>query len=385
MKIQRISREDDFCGLKDRWNELLSESGLGNIFLTWEWMYSWWRVFKRKRDELFILCAADDSRITGIAPFFIRKNFYKRINFLGSGIACSDHLSFIANENDLPIFIKEIYEYLSQNKKEWDHLCLEGLCPDRWALYFLELQAQIKKLSLKKIKERIIFYLPLFSPVRVFENSLSRSLIKNIRYSERKLSHEGAVEWREFDSLNHSDLSANFEILVSLHQKRWQSLECSNGGLFNNDLFLKFLRIITQEFYKNGWLSLNLLYLEGKPIAANCNFAFNKKNYFYLTGFDPSFSAYGPGRLCLWKSIKSAVNKGYQEFDFLRGTDGYKLRWTHKRRIEYDILIIKRDLMGILIVLQSKFLTFIKKNIKSAIAPKLLSYIRAAKFNSSKY
>jgi CelD/BcsL family acetyltransferase involved in cellulose biosynthesis len=38
--------------------------------------------------------------------------------------------------------------------------------------------------------------------------------------------------------------------------------------------------------------------------------------------------------------IEEAINRGYSEYDFLRGTEDYKTRSTDKKREEIDIFIL---------------------------------------------
>jgi CelD/BcsL family acetyltransferase involved in cellulose biosynthesis len=38
--------------------------------------------------------------------------------------------------------------------------------------------------------------------------------------------------------------------------------------------------------------------------------------------------------------IEDAINKGYSEYDFLRGTEDYKTRLTDNKRKEIDIFIL---------------------------------------------
>ncbi len=69
-----ISRQDkDFFSIQYQWNQLLKESDNDNIFLTWEWVYTWWEVFGGE-SELFIITVKNDKGdLIGIAPLHIKK------------------------------------------------------------------------------------------------------------------------------------------------------------------------------------------------------------------------------------------------------------------------------------------------------------------------
>lgn len=384
IEIERMTQDRDFFRLKDQWNQLLVESGSDNIFLTWEWMYNWWITFKDKTDELFILLARDDSRLVGIAPFFKSQRFYKKILFLGSGIACSDYLSVIARRKDKARFLKSISEYLNINSNLYSAIYLESLISDKETMFFLKNYIDSKKWRWIKLKEYTCYYLPLSSLGGKIKQFMSHNRIKGLRKKKRRLSEIGRLEWKELVCSDGQELLFGFNAVVDLHQKRWKDLGCKIGGVFSNELLSKFLKAVVQEFWKNKWLSLNLLTLNEEVIAADCNFRFNDKIAYYAAGFDPKYKCYSPGAICLWESIQFYINKGYRELDFLRGEEVYKNEWTDSFRKTHNILIIKKDFKGDLLLLTKFFTKHTKRIIKRILPKRIVMVIRALKFNKSR-
>lgn len=384
MEIKRISKEEDFFKLKDNWNSLLQESGSENIFLTWEWLYNWWNVFKQKNDELFILLGSEGSKIVGIAPFYISNNRYKEIHFLATGIVCSEYLSFIVTKENRKNFSIEVFEYLSKNSDSWDLLYLESLSSDDALIGFIKSgQTKLKKWRWSVLKEHICFYLPLLSSIEDTKTIMNRPG-KKIEYRKRRLSREGETVCTELNYVEAKELSYCFETVVNLHQKRWQGLGCAIGGIFSNKLMLDFLRIITEEFHKKGWLSIFCLLFDKEPIACGYNFKFGKKIWHYTSGYDPLYKKHSPGLICFLEMIDFYIKQGYQAFDFLRGGESYKNEWTDKFRKEYDILITKSDLKGICFLFYYKLWMFVKNIGKKLIPSKIFNFLRTMKFNKSR-
>src|SRR5882672_10410258 len=81
--------QNEFDGLREEWNQLLSRSRCDNVFLRWEWMHTWWSVFKRNR-KLFIWTARREGQLVGIAPFYIDRAGLFGPRFLR---LCSEELS----------------------------------------------------------------------------------------------------------------------------------------------------------------------------------------------------------------------------------------------------------------------------------------------------
>ena len=106
MNIEVIKDIERFRSLKDEWDGLLDNSSADNIFLTWEWLYTWWSVFG-KEDDLFILLYRDGSEaLQGILPLYIKKKrilniiFIKELRFIGYGASVSsEYLNFISLPN----------------------------------------------------------------------------------------------------------------------------------------------------------------------------------------------------------------------------------------------------------------------------------------------
>lgn len=91
-QISVIDTSAGFSELQQDWGGLYEECAKATIFSSWDWMYTWWEVFKAKlKTELFIICLYDKNKLVGIAPFHIVSSFPKywiqgkTLCFLGSG------------------------------------------------------------------------------------------------------------------------------------------------------------------------------------------------------------------------------------------------------------------------------------------------------------
>ena len=101
MHVECIKAEVDFKALKDEWNQLLSSSYSNSVFLTWEWLYTWWKYYNYSK-KLFIVTVRDkEGALLGIAPMCITEvksnglTSMKTLTFLGTGEVCSEYLDFI--------------------------------------------------------------------------------------------------------------------------------------------------------------------------------------------------------------------------------------------------------------------------------------------------
>src|SRR5262249_16659498 len=54
--------------------------------------------------------------------------------------------------------------------------------------------------------------------------------------------------------------------------------------------------------------------------------------YFYQSGFDPAYRKYSVGVATMGLSIKTAIEEGASEYDFLHGDEEYKFHWARETR-----------------------------------------------------
>ena len=103
----------------------------------------------------------------------------------------------------------------------------------------------------------------------------------------------------------------------------------SNGGVFANERALQFHREVVRVLSERGWISLDLLQVDGRSIAAIYGFIYEGVYYFYLPGFDPNtFPKASPGLLLLSHRIEQAIWEGAQMVDLLQGVQAYKLEYS---------------------------------------------------------
>ena len=71
------------------WNRLLETSETHSVFLTWQWLSTWWDCFKDGAD-LYTFAVLQDDKLIGVAPLRLCREGSERIvEFLGMGGAIS--------------------------------------------------------------------------------------------------------------------------------------------------------------------------------------------------------------------------------------------------------------------------------------------------------
>ena len=83
-----------FENIKPEWNNLLVNSNSDNIFLTWEWVKTWWEIYG-KNYKLFLITIRDaNGKLLAIAPLKVanRNMIFGKVSILGF-IGCGEKVT----------------------------------------------------------------------------------------------------------------------------------------------------------------------------------------------------------------------------------------------------------------------------------------------------
>jgi CelD/BcsL family acetyltransferase involved in cellulose biosynthesis len=135
---------------------------------------------------------------------------------------------------------------------------------------------------------------------------------------------------------NCDQLDAALDVLIELHQKRRQML--GEPGCFASPRFTAFHREVSRRLLTAGHLQLQLLELDGQPLAAEYQIAGQGVTYIYQAGIEPRRLADEPGHLITMATVKRAIEQGGRAVDFLRGDEPYK---AHFRALARPLLALR--------------------------------------------
>ena len=142
--VETVEDPRSFESLKEEWNELLRASRSESLFLTWEWLWTWWKHLSDGR-RLRLVTLRCGRELIAIAPLAVRPLRVRRllpfraVEFLGSGIIGSDYLDVIVRggkEQDachaLADFLQHENLMLELTQLERRSCVAETLAADLW-------------------------------------------------------------------------------------------------------------------------------------------------------------------------------------------------------------------------------------------------------------
>jgi len=331
LEIQLCTSSHDFLSLKEEWNPLLNQSSSPNIFLTWEWISTWWECFgEGLKPWILIVRERPGGQLVGVAPFVLRTfpftdGPWRELSLMGGSFASGDHLDALVRLGYQHSAAARFADFLRAHCRDWDVVRLDRMDSKSPLLTHLRQDAKTAMMW-----ETVCPFVPLPRGFDELMATLDKKVRHNLQRHAQRLCREtgGAVEFQRVDSP--ADIPDALAHLSRLHQ----DIRSRHGddGIFHDPMLRRFYRQITERLASQGWLRMYLLKVHGQVIAVAYCFVYQKRVYYYQTGYDQLWARYGPGMAVTMHAIRASIDEGACEFDFLRGAEHYKSQWTQLAR-----------------------------------------------------
>jgi CelD/BcsL family acetyltransferase involved in cellulose biosynthesis len=339
MEIQLLTSPDLFSTLSFEWNTLLHNSTADTPFLTLEWQQTWWACLGE--GELQVITVRDGGALIGIAPLFLVSKPFKdgeqpkRLLRLIGGVDASDYLDLIAVRGREREVFAAMFDALAKSDR-WDVIDLYNVPAASMtrALLFELISARNWTSSDEPQVVCPVIRLPIS-----FEDYLNGLDKKERHELRRKLRRSESVEglsWYAITAQDHEhDLTEAAESFISL-----MMLSRSDKSDFMTDHMRRFFHEIIQATHAGGFLHLSFLEVDGVKAAAYLCFDYNSQRLVFNSGLDTTqFQSLSAGIVLAARLIENAIQRGYTEFDFLRGDEGYKYRLGAKDTQIYHVAV----------------------------------------------
>jgi CelD/BcsL family acetyltransferase involved in cellulose biosynthesis len=331
---------------KARWNELAR----GVPFCRWEWLATWWEHYGCEADDaalnqrLLLVAVWDGDELIGVAPWYLRRMWAdgRTIRMLGAGEVCSDYLTILCKPASEDRVARALADWLTENSRGaqsggWDVIELAGVAEGDPAVGRLLGHLADVGCAVHRRRALSCWRIDLPASWEEFVARLSKSHRKQVRRAARELESGRVIRRR---AANLEQLGRGFEILVDLHQRRWQNR--GERGCFASPRFVQFHRDACKRLFVEDAAELTWLERDGTPLAAEYHLLGNQTVYAYQSGIDPDRLKHQPGRLGAVATIQTSIELGRRTFDFLRGDEPYKAHWRAAPQRMWDIQIVHK-------------------------------------------
>jgi len=336
LQVARLQSTREFRELEPEWNELLRASPANTLFLTWEWISTWWNVYGHEH-RLHVLTAREPSgRLVGLAPLMRvhrPRVFWDvwSLEFIGSGSDVTpEYLDFVAR-NGYEERVTEAFIEAIVHDASVDLLNLQPFAESRCQeMLVRRLAGRIGRVRRQPHSVCPVLELP--PSAERFSAGQSRNYRKKVGEYVRQCEGRLGLQLRAAQTAD--ELGEDLAKLVDLHQRRWSG----RSRAFRSLRYMEFHARLAPLLLERGWVRLHSLRHQETPVAMLYCFAYSGRYYFYQSGRDPDYDRYRVGLVLMHKVILQAIAEGAQMFDFLRGGEPYKYRWARHTHQNWRIL-----------------------------------------------
>jgi CelD/BcsL family acetyltransferase involved in cellulose biosynthesis len=331
IRVESIDDLGDFRSLQGCWNRLLQESSADTVFLTWEWLFTWYKHL-RTDGELFILRLSYGDETFGLVPLTTRPCFLdnvlniRAVEFLGTGSIGSDYLDSIIKQGyeEQALGALKTFAERASLMLSFAQIKKDGCFVARWADHM-----EHRGWRVSHAKTNVC---PFISLKGHSWQSYLATLGSEHRYAVRRKLRNLAKNFDvQFERVTaEPQCQETLSLLLELHNRRWHGRGGSDA--FYTSSMVGFHWEFTQLALARDWLRLYVLRLDGKPAASLYGLRYGGTFYFYQSGFDPAYDRYSVGLVTMALAIKAAIEEGAEEYDLLHGDELYKFHWAKEVR-----------------------------------------------------
>jgi CelD/BcsL family acetyltransferase involved in cellulose biosynthesis len=162
----------------------------------------------------------------------------------------------------------------------------------------------------------------------------------NLRRARRQLEEQGTLTLRHVEDFDQDALDKFY----ALEASGWKGQQ--GTAIICNQNTKLFYDEIARAAAGNGYLSLDFLELNGRPMAAH--YALNVRGRYFLAkaGYDERFHRYSPGQLLVNEILNETELRGLRELDFVGPATWDEGRWAASRRNHLHIFIFRKSFYG---------------------------------------
>lgn len=327
-----VDTEDGLKAIEGDWLSLYERASL-TPFSNPEFTYLWWKYFgKHEGRRLHIICGYEDGKLVGVLPLAIIKR--KGLRFLHwAGNDVCDYCDVLVEKREHADLLWDA----ARKSKQYDLSIIEDVRPDAVSDPILAKFAS-------KHRTGISYYLDInWKSGKEWFASLSRPARSKYTRRVKHLQERGPVA---FEMRKAGEVPGNIvEDFLKLKIKWAETFD--KNGIFKKDSVSPYFREFFSTKPKGCELLVFYITCNESTVAVMSCITHKGKAYGYSLAYNPEWGEFSPGNMVSTNLVSYIVDNGFSVFDFLRGDEPYKLRYTNNSNPLYEYTFSRNMLGGL--------------------------------------
>jgi len=234
----------------------------------------------------------------------------------------------LAIPKDLSVVVEAVLAEWRSIRHTWDLVELADLPTDGTQLPVLVAACRHHGLPTSTRPDGVNPWIPLDTDWTQFYADRSRRLKKANNSNANRLHRAFRtvdIEWLTRESVEPIRYDALLLQLIELSAKSWKH---TTGLTLNYPAPQAFIRRLVQHAYKDDWLSIFLLRLDGQAAAMEFQLIYKGHVHALRADYDEALSRHSPGSYLNWKLLQTLFGFGLLRYWMGPGDNPYKAHWT---------------------------------------------------------
>jgi CelD/BcsL family acetyltransferase involved in cellulose biosynthesis len=326
LSIRPLESAANLDELEPEWEELLAVSASDTIFLTPDWIRSWWTAYGAGRD-LLVLRLDDGERLVGLAFFYrrderlVRGLRHRALALVGDGSSDSDYLDWISAPGRESQVVDAVLHHMRSSVPSWDLLLLNEVPETSPHLPWIE--SRVRGWGWPWELDRVACARTRLPPTwDQYLQTLKPRMRTKVRAVLRDMAEKQA-QYERCESL--SDIEARLGSLYDLHDRRWATE--GKPGVFRAQEKRTFYSLLSERLHARDRLRFYSLRVGDRYVAHQYCFEYAHRMYLLQEGLDPDWFDHGAGNALRAHVFQDCIARGLEVYDFLGGVTPHKLSW----------------------------------------------------------
>lgn len=321
------------------WDPLCKESDEPNVFMTHGWYRAWTKRHASENGARYaphVVVLREGARVVGIAPLVKRiASRWLRVRKLEFATAHSDYNDLLVAKDPANQF-RAFAEFLCRTADEWDLMDLHGLRNSKESL--AQIEGALASVGLSYLRTTEMEGCP-FLPIEGDATQAMKRLSGHERRVLRKRLERAAAEGLKVRIVERPDQDQDLVaklVGIELHK----SLRCEYPPFI--EVYPEVFQTLFQSLGSTGWMYVALMEHLDRVVAYQVGFLCGRKLWDYSKAYDRNYTRYAPGTSLLPALLDFGHQRGFCEYDFLRGEEPHKLVWSTGIHQRYRLMIWNR-------------------------------------------
>jgi CelD/BcsL family acetyltransferase involved in cellulose biosynthesis len=337
VEILEINRIEELADFRTAWHELLARTRGASFFQTLEWLEVYWKHYGR-REKLRVLMVLEDGKPLGIVPLVVTREQTRLGKLRTLTYPLHDWGSFYGPIGpDSTATLTLAMQHIAHSRRDWELLDFRFV--ERDGIDVTRTPAALEAAGLDAYESpwKQAAMLDLAGGWDAYWASRDGKFRNNLRRYQKRFAELGEVEHVRYRPRGeaHGETDPRWDLYdacVAVARRSWQG-QSPTGTTLSHDSVRDFLRETHAVAARLGCLDLNLIKVNGEPIAFGYNYIYNGALVGLRIGYDPKFAKAGVGNVLYLLTFEDSFRRGDTQFDMGVGSLEMK-RWWWTRTVQ---------------------------------------------------